>query len=103
MRSTTKTKQLIAQINHKFIFVDLCLSGLCVLGIFITIRQPCSSALLALYSLFFGIQSTQHVLIHRFPGIDINRHHVAYRRVIIGICMVDLAYLMMIITFWERN
>lgn len=103
MRSTTRTKQLLARVNHVFIYIDVVLASLCLLGFFISIPKPCAMEAFTMYCIFFAVQALQHVLVHRFPRIDINKHHMAFRRVITSICLLDMAYLMMAVTFWEKN
>jgi hypothetical protein len=49
------------------------------------------------------MQAIQHYLIYIFPKIDINRHFVAYRRTVISICLTDMAYMLMCITFWQKT
>ena len=63
----------------------------------------CLSTSFLIYSLNSANQTLQHYFIYNFPLIDINKYHVAYRRSVIFICLVDMAYMLMCITFWQKS
>jgi hypothetical protein len=75
------------------------LSALFICFIFMSIPNLCSSMLSIIYLFFYLTQAVQHYLINIFPKIDINKHHMAYRRIVIAICLVDMGYMLMCITF----
>lgn len=63
----------------------------------------CVSLSLQIYEVLYAAQTLQHFLLYKFPTIDINKHHVAYRRIVIAICLVDVGYMFMCVTFWQKT
>lgn len=55
------------------------------------------------YAIIYAIQTLQHFLIYIFPKIDINKHHVAYRRIVIFMLLVTTGYMFLSVTFWQKS
>lgn len=56
-----------------------------------------------IFAVLYLFQSLQHYMIRNFPNIDINKHHILYRRVIILIGLIDAGYLFENVMFWSRD
>lgn len=98
-----RKKKLVVFINNAFMVYDFVLALVCLLFTFVLVTDQCASLSSLIYFVFFTSQSFQHYLIWKFPMIDINKHHVAYRRIVIGLGVVDGAYMFMCVTFWQKT
>lgn len=84
-------------------FYDCSLAALSLILTFSLITRSCYPLMFLLYTIIYSFQILQHYLILKFPKIDINKHHVLYRRVIILIGLVDIGYLFLNVMFWSKN
>lgn len=98
-----RSAKLFSLANKAFIIANSILT--IALGILSLVAIPnmCACLLFLIYSVLYGFQACQHYLIYKFATIDINKHHVAFRRTVITICMVDMGYMLMAITFWQKS
>lgn len=97
------SKQLLPLINKLFLIYDAILAIVCGVLTLVFVRNSCAALSLLIYSAFYVCQTLQHYLIFKFPSIDINLHHVLYRRLTIGICLVDVGYMLTCITFFQKT
>ncbi len=102
-RAENRSAKLFPIVNKGFIAADAILTiSLGILSL-VSIPNLCACLLFLMYSILYAFQTCQHFLIHKFATIDINKHHVAFRRTVITICMVDMGYMLMTITFWQKS
>ena len=98
-----KMKKRFEQANKIFLFLDI---GLLITNLILTlvfVKHGCVSLMFLYYSVFYLAQSGQHYMIYKFPSIDINKHFVLYRRLVLLICFIDGSYLFACIIFWQRT
>lgn len=95
--------QTITLINKTFMYIDLGLSTMSLLFCLLSLGNNCGCVLALIYCTYFLTQTCQHYLIAIFPKIDINLHHVLYKRAVICIGLLDSGYMFMTVTFWERS
>lgn len=69
----------------------------------IFVMKRCTALTFLIYFGLYLFQALQHYFIRIFPKIDINKHHVLYRRTIILIGFVDTGYLFANVMFWSRQ
>lgn len=89
--------------NKVFLFYDAFLGGLCLILCLAFVKNMCASLMFLIYMILYASQTGVHYLINIFPQIDINKHHVAYRRTVIMLCLLVVAYMFMCVTFWQKT
>ena len=55
------------------------------------------------YTFFYSAQTGQHYLLFKLPLIDVNKHYLLYRRLVILICLVDGTYMFSCVIFWQKT
>lgn len=76
---------------------------LSLIFVFVYIHHRCVSLMFLYYAFFYSAQAGQHYMIQKFPLIDINKHFVLYRRLVMFIGFVDASYLFAAIIFWQKT
>ena len=103
MREPQNKNRKFELINKLFLVLNATMIVFLLISSIVFFNNTCLAYTFQIYELLYIFQTIQHYLIYKFPTIDINKHHVAYRRLVIVICLVDLAYLLMCITFWQKT
>lgn len=97
-----KDKKIFILVNEIFLYCDSCLLVLSFILMFVFVRHRCVALMFLFYCCFYGAQAAQHYFIKIFPKIDVNKHYVLYRRLIMLIMTVDGVYLFASIIFWQK-
>lgn len=103
MPDDQKKKKIIAFINRVFLIYDAFQSIICIVFCFVFMQNRCWALTFLIFTIYSLFQTLQHYLIYKFPTIDINKHHAAYRRIVLVICIVDIGYLVMSLSFWQKT
>ncbi len=98
-----RDRRIFELANKGFFVYDAVLMLISLILIFVFIRHQCVALMFFYYALFYAAQAGQHYLIFKFPLIDINKHYLLFRRLVIAICLVDGSYLFACVIFWQRT
>lgn len=103
MPDQDRIKKIFPIANKVFFYYDAFLTILSLILCLAFVKNMCASLMFLIYMVLYACQTGLHYLIMKFPKIDINKHYVAYRRTVIMLCMVIVAYMFMCVTFWQRT
>lgn len=102
-QNPNRNKEMLEAANEIFLAYDAFLAINCIIVSLISIGNRCMCLSFLIYGILFLIQTAQHYLIYIFPKIDINKHHVLYRRTVIFMCMTVTGYMLFSVTFWQKS
>lgn len=82
---------------------DMFMAVLCMLILTLSDnRSQCLASFYLFWTLYFLTQSILHYLIVKIPQIDVMKFDIVIKRLIGLVCIVQIAYLFLVVVFWQR-